>query len=270
MGQAGAGVATESLGRTEGKGSLEHQGYTRFYLAEQMPELDWATRLAELGREFADLPQDPYAHGLHRYRRYSRAATFPWTEHLEWIPERRDERGVPIAEYFQGDYNPDFASTYRRFPALSPTAKSNPLLERMIRFDFGQTFWSPRDRSLPIHVGVHLVKLMCQRQKEEAVSSPDHLHQDGEPFTFAHLITRHNVLGGLNTIASPDCAGVSPEHIAPEFILAQFELTRPLESYGVCDRMVSHHVSRVRCGSSTEPAERGVVLIDFTPMTPRV
>lgn len=118
---------------------------------------------------------------------------------------------------------------------------------------------------MPIHVGVHFVKLLVENDDDKAVSSPDCLHQDGEPFTFAHLIKRENVKGGTNAIGIPDIKGNRPEEVDQADIhRGIFELNKPLESYGVYDSV------RPLCESCRERGRpgrnrgvRSIILIDY-------
>jgi hypothetical protein len=261
-------MAVGTLNRTQSM--LREVGYVRFRLGGELPAADLEQHLSELRREFNKLPADPYGGEGNRFRRYSRAVLMPWSGHLEWIPNAFDEDGKPAAEYFQGAYNPDYRQTPRRFPAISERSRANPLLRRAIEVDFEQTFWDDVDSRLPLHVGVHFVKLQVDAPGDEAVASPNHLHQDGEPFTFAHLVERRNSVGGVNTIAKPRCSGLLPEDVGEHLILDRFELVESLDSYGVCDAKVSHYVSAVRRANGHGPAARSVVLIDFTPMVPRI
>lgn len=244
---------------------FESEGFIRFQLTDIIKDFDVSVALEELYLEFADLPVDAYAQNLNRYRRYSRAIIIPRTGQVEWLPDTYNEANEPISEYFQGRYNPEYAEEYRRFPSLSERVKSNKLLERIIQFDFAQTFWHERDILLPVHAGVHFVKLKVETDGDEAVSSPNRLHQDGEPFTFAHLIKRDNVVGGINVIAAPESAGKWPDEVAPHNIRDTFTLTEPLASYGVCDQLVSHYVSSVKKGPELRHGERSIILIDFQP-----
>jgi hypothetical protein len=117
---------------------------------------------------------------------------------------------------------------------------------------------------------VHFVMMMVEHDGQLAASSPAHLHQDGEPFTFVHLIVRDNAIGAVNSIAPPKCAGLQPDEVSSALIVTQFELTEILESYGVNDGKVSHHVSALARGPDPGPGRRGVILVDFTPMIPRI
>ncbi|KEF38678.1 2OG-Fe dioxygenase [Schinkia azotoformans MEV2011] len=116
-----------------------------------------------------------------------------------------------------------------------------------------------------VHVGVHFVKLLVKNNGEKAVSSPNNLHQDGEPFTFAHLIKRENVVGAINAIATPKNAGKTLSEVDKQELHATFEISNPLDSYGVYDPLVSHYVSPIEKGIKDKPGERSVILIDFQP-----
>ncbi|SFJ59335.1 2OG-Fe dioxygenase family protein [Thermoflavimicrobium dichotomicum] len=244
---------------------LEEKGYSRFHLAEEITDLDVDLYLKALEKEFENLPIDPYAVNKNRYRRYSRAIIMPWSKKIEWLPNYH-LNGTPVCEYFQGRFNREYLEDYRAFAPLSDAVKANPLLHRIIQYDFEMTFWDDRELILPIHVGVHFVKMLAETDQDQSVASPDHIHQDGEPFTFVHLIARRNVAGGINTIATTECAGKRREEVDEQLIIEEFELKEPLESYGVCDKMVSHYVSAVKKGPDAVPGERSAILIDYTPL----
>ena len=243
--------------------SLRDDGFTCF------------TRLGDDAREggfqclleaFPALPLDPYAEAAGRFRRYDHAVILPWEWQIKWIPAVEGPSGQYLAEYYQGSYNPEHPGERRAFPTLGDELRANPLLNSLIWHDFDLTFWGAHEHALPLHLGVHLVKLLVTEPDAVAISSPNMLHQDGERFTFAHLIARRNVLGGENVIAAPRCAGFRPEELAPSTIMATFDLLEPLDSYGVHDPRVSHYVGAVRQADPQRPAERSVVLIDFAVM----
>jgi hypothetical protein len=240
---------------------LARDGYCRFRASAGSDGLEL------LQRALTDLPQDPYGRSRNRYRRYSQAVLCPWGERLDWIPDLRDETG-PYTEYFQGEYNPEFRGIHRRFTSLTGELKGDSIMSRLIWQDFGLTTWSEGQLVRPFIVGVHLVKLIVHEAGARAVSSPDHLHQDGEPYTFVHLVARDNAVGAANVIAPPHCSGCRPEEIATDFILQEFELVTPLDSYGIRDRAVSHYVSALQRGPEDRPGIRAAVLIDFTPLIP--
>ncbi|WP_083412995.1 2OG-Fe dioxygenase family protein [Bacillus massilinigeriensis] len=248
------------------KKDLEAYGYKKFGLMT-LPVPSLEADLRELAEEFDHLPRDTYSPESHRYRKYSRAIINPWDGALQWLPDFIDEDGEAKSLYFQGTFNAEYLEEYRAFPALSEKIKENALLQEIIKYDFNETFWNPYEKILPIHVGVHFVKYMVEDETQESVASPNTIHQDGEPFTFVHLITYKNVHGGRSTVAHPSCAGLNREQANEKLILDEFDLTEPLDSYGVCDKKVSHYVSGIKKGPESRPAERGVLLIDYTPLT---
>lgn len=260
-------VAVETTTRLMAKG---FERYDCEDFLEGLGDRDADTLFGQLRDAFTELPPDPYAERAHRYRRYGRAVLVPWEQSLTWLPTHQDPVLGPVTEYYQGDHNPEHPGRRRRFPALSAATRANALLRQIILFDAREATQLEPLRQGLVHVGVHLLKLAVDGSEEEAVPSPNVLHQDGEPFTFAHLISRDNVTGGVNVIAPPRCAGLHPEEVSKELIQAEFTLDRPLDSYGVYDPQVSHYVSPVRRGSAARRGERSVLLVDFTPYVPHI
>jgi hypothetical protein len=250
---------------TETPALVEH-GFARYDLAKELGITESDTVFQNLRAEFVDLPPDPYATEAGRNRRYARGIFMPWSREFSWIPDTDFGDQGYMNGYWQADHNPEYVGVVRKLPAMSETARNNPIIHQILAFDFAQTRWSQRDAAFPLHVGVHLIKLAVDDHEHEAISSPNELHQDGEPFVFAHLVYRSNVVGGLNVIAPPQYRGKMPSDVPTGEALAEFELTKPLESYGVTDEKVSHYVSPIKRGTGAEPGERAVVLVDFTPM----
>ncbi|MEV6133411.1 2OG-Fe dioxygenase family protein [Streptomyces violaceusniger] len=245
---------------------LAERGYARYDLAAHFGVTSSDERYRALLAEYADLPPDPYATEAGRKRRFARGLYMPWSGEFSWIPDTYQDAVDPLNGYFQGGHNPEYVGVIRRLPALRGTAKENPLLLDILRFDFEQTRWNEVDAAFPLHVGVHLIKLAVDEDGSEAISSPNELHQDGEPFVFAHLVYRVNAVGGHNVIASPKYRGQLPADVPAGEILAEFELAEPLESYGITDDKVSHYVAPIMKGPGPETGERAVILVDFTPM----
>lgn len=244
-------------------GNLRDNGYEKYDLMNSLHYDGIEEDYEEILTYFEKLPADDYAPGLNRYRRYSRALVLPTSGTIEWLPtvKRNDKK---YAAYFQGKFNPEHSGSYREFHSIEERIQNNKLLQKIIMADYHETFWEEEERIMPIHVGVHFVKLLVKNEGEKAVSSPDCLHQDGEPFTFAHLIKRENVKGGTNAIGIPDVKGDKPEEVAQEDIHEIFELEKPLESYGVYDSKVSHYVSPVEKGDGPEETGvRSIILIDY-------
>ncbi|MET9301292.1 2OG-Fe dioxygenase family protein [Micromonospora aurantiaca] len=246
-------------------------GFARYDLAKRFGiSPDGDVNYKSLVAEFEDLPADPYATEAGRFRRYGRGLYFPWSGQFTWIPAPRDQGGNEVNGYYQGDHNPEYVGMVRTLPAISETARTNPLLLDILQFNFQQTRWNEVDSAWPMHVGVHLIKLSVEDAGEEAISSPNELHQDGEPFVFAHLIYRRNAVGGRNVIAPPRYRGLSPKDVPPDELMAEFELTEPLESYAITDAKVSHYVAPIMKGAESVPGERAVVLVDVVPMRQKI
>lgn len=250
--------------------SLRQLGYERYDLAAHLGVSASDEGFHRLALEFDNLPADPYAEGAGRFRRFGRGMLLPWSDEFHWLPETAAESsGDAVNRYQQGAHNPEYPGLVRKMPPLTEAVKDSSLLADLIRFDFDRTSWDDEERCWPIHVGVHLIKLSVTGADGRAAATPDMLHQDGEPYTFAHLVYRCNAGGGENVIATPRCAGKSPEEVTEDEVLARFTLSRPLDSYGVKDDLVSHYVAPITAGQGAGPAERAILLVDFTPMAQR-
>lgn len=247
-------------------GTLYIDGYARFSLTDELTLPDLDSHYRQLKRAFDELPADPYGAGLNRYRRYSAAILLPWQRSLHWLPKSEDPESGLVLRYYQAAYNPEHPDIVRSFPALGSDVENNQLLQEMILFDFSLTEWPPELSSAPFYVGVHFIKLVAVRPGDTAMTSPNCLHQDGEPFHFAHLIYRENAVGGGNVIADVACAGAQPPDVLEEQIIEQFELSRPLDGYGIRDDVVSHHLDPIAKGPGPGPGVRAAILVDVTPM----
>jgi len=255
----------------ECKEMLQETGYCRFLTAHMLqPVLD-GPQLSEgmdlLRREAAALERDPYDLQGVRHRRYAQAAFLPWEGRLSWYPGQSVE-GVTYIEYYQGAFNPDHAHERRRLVRFSDELLDSGLIRALIGVNFGMTTWSEEEARLPLQVGLTMIKLAPTGTVPTAYSTPNALHQDGERYTFAHLVTRSGVEGGENVIAVPDAAGTHPAQLPGASILERFNLETVFEGYAVYDPLVSHHVDHVTLSAGAEHGERCIMLIDFTPMRP--
>jgi hypothetical protein len=248
--------------------SLRNNGYCRFKVEDVTSSPASDGGVARLQAAVDNLPIDPHAPSANRYRRYSNAILLPWCRKIEWLPNREGPTG-PYTEYYQeAQFNPEFPALVRQMPPLEDELKADPFLHHILWNDFDLTFWSETQLVRPFVVGVHLVKLLVQEAGGRATSSPNHLHQDGEPFTFVHLVKRDNAVGARSVVADPSCAPRMPEDVDPAKIHAEFELREPMESYGVHDASVSHYVSAIDRGPEDRPGFRAAMLTDFTPLVP--
>ncbi|MGH8037955.1 MAG: 2OG-Fe dioxygenase family protein [Pseudomonas sp.] len=231
--------------------------------------------MSQLLSEFDLLERDEFApYGANRFRRYGSGVILPWKNdgEISWLPAVVDALGRKRAGYSQGDHNPDYAGV-RDFPSLSEDVRSSPMLLELVREDFSLTFWASHEQRLPIYVGVHFIKLTSRGAHDPGVSSPDCFHQDGEPFTFAHLIHRSEGLaGGINYIGQPSLRNVPMEQANCSEIIATFTLDKPLESFAVHDPKVTHFVSPIIRpeGHRSDTCERCMVLIDFSPTVQKI
>lgn len=173
---------------------IRKNGYAIYYLMKDLNYESIQHDYQELLEYFSNLPEDDYAPNFNRYRRYSRAIILPETEDIYWLPTI-NKNNVEYSAYFQGKFNPEHPGAYREFHSIEKNIRNNKLLNEIIKANYKETFWNKEDKILPIHVGVHFVKLYVEKDGDKAISSPDCLHQDGEPFSFAHLIERTNVKG---------------------------------------------------------------------------
>lgn len=255
-------------------GALHNHGFARYTAADTVPGLGAAQThalLAPLADSFPRLPADPHDPTASRYRRYAAAILLPWQRTLTWIPGIPDPEFGAVGHFGQGQHNPEYPDTTRRFPYIDEEILHDRLLHRLILFDLDQVPWRDATDRHPVHVGVHLVRLATTSPATRAVSSPDCLHQDGgaESVYFVHLLARDNALGGDTVIAAPQCAGRAVEHVPDRLIRARFTLRQPLDAYGVIDNRVSHYVSPIRPADPTRPASRCAILIGLTPYIPQ-
>ncbi len=248
---------------------LDRYGFIRFKASlNDTPSTE--VYLKEIQESFHRLPVDPYDPSANRHRRYSSAVLLPWSRTLQWMPPLYNDVGDEISVYRQGNFNPEYSGQSRYFSPIDGTIRKSELLIDLIWGDYDRTMWESAEQGIPKYVGVHFVSLRVAISANEAISSPNHLHQDGETYTFAHLIQRQNAHGATNYIAGPQCAHLLPEDIAPHKIMASFDLHQPFESYGVLDRKVSHYVSALQKADNSKEAVRSIILIDFTPYVPRI
>jgi hypothetical protein len=181
---------------------------------------------------------------------------------IQWIPTKKINN-MEYSGYYQGSNNPEH-SEIRYFNSLSNKIKNSKFMKNLILEDFSRTY-GLRDEQLPIYVGVHFVKIECSNNKYPGISSPDFLHQDGEPFTFAHLFERNTyVKGADNYIASTKFRNINPKDLQQDCIIEQFTLSDFMDSFAVADEQVSHYVSAIETTIENKKAVRKMILIDFS------
>ena len=246
------------------KDGLVSHGFAHYH-----PEFSYDTEdEGKLRKEFGVLEIDRFAPaGVNRFRRYANGFIMPWDSEggVHWMPPVQDGQTRVLAGYDQGSNNPEHANI-RYFDSLSAEVKSNKLLQKLIVDDFSHTFWDWVGQPFPIYFGVHFVKIQSHSSSDLGISSPNLFHQDGEPFTFAHLVHRSaNAKGGVNYIGTISARNKTLAEVEREDIVKSFTLNRFLESFAVFDPAVSHYVNPVSKDDETETvAERCIILIDFS------
>lgn len=242
---------------------LETNGFAHY-----QPAVDYDDHDRDLLKaEFLELEPDEFApQGVRRFRRYGNGIIIPWAEREDvfWIPPVMSG-GECRAGYDQGTNNPDHQSI-RFFNALSERCRSSHILQQLVLDDFSHTFWQHAGHEFPIYFGVHFVKIESHDVGDVGISSPNCFHQDGEPFTFAHLVHRSDTTeGGINYIGRPSVRNRPLDQVTPHDIVAEFTLHGFLESFAVFDPAVCHYVDPVRkSAGSGANAERCIILIDFS------
>jgi hypothetical protein len=235
------------------RADLTRQGYSsargRDVLAALGNDLSWS--LAELLGECQALPPDPNCRDGCRTRRYGRKTALPWASILI---------DRPVDTYHQSaDHNPEDGDVVRRFAELTPSLRHNELLRRLIQFDLDQLPLTEAQRSNPIDVGIHLIRMVATPSRP-GVSSPNCLHKDGEPWTFVHVMDRYGVGGGESVVADNNKTII-------------FEVTlggEALDTIVVDDSAVYHMVRPIRVLTGLDYGFRTALLVDFTPLKPDI
>ncbi len=246
------------------KSSFEKNGFLQYKAAE----VDTDSKKV-IFEEFQMLEKDQFAPSdTQRFRRYGNALILPWEKEIKpiWLPPVANDNGEYLSGYDQGTNNPEHSSI-RYFNALSEEVKKTKYLNQLVIDDYKLTF-GLNDHYLPIYIGVHFVKLTSNSSDILGISSPDCFHQDGEPFTFAHLIYRSkNIIGGENYIAHPSERNKSLKEVNEKNIYSHFTLKNISDSFAVHDSSVCHYVSPIKKIESHQDnliGERWMILIDYS------
>jgi hypothetical protein len=216
-----------------------------------------------------DNPQDDHSKNGERRRRYGVFIFHPWAGMLDSLPPVWDpERKEWVTRYLQSaTLNPEQNGAPRAFAPLTEGQRTNLFLRSTIKKCYRALPWHEYAR--PIIVGVHIIQLIA-RPNSPGISSPNFLHRDGEPWTWAFLIERYAVVGGENFIAAPEVANRHPNEVTAPDLLARFTLEQPFEGWVVNDSRVSHYVAPVFVADGYEVGWRTILLIDFSPAIPGI
>ncbi len=198
-------------------------------------------------RDWAHLEPDPYMAdgGSYRLRRYGLYQLSATTGQLAHIP------GAPF--YQSIEINPLNGGEQRHFAALGANTVENPFLRELILFDFAQ-LTSNKHIEGDWLIGVHQIRIIAT-PGVPGNPTPEGTHRDDEKYTSQHLISRHNIGGGINYFY-----GNGPEPTgAPQAVWKQKSY---FDSY-YFDRSLWHSVSPIVSGNRDGDGHRDVLLIDF-------
>jgi len=241
--------------------NLKTRGYSVLLKNEIHLSQDLQLALGCLESTFDDAPSD----GISRKRFYSRYIVGPYTT-VDTLDLRPYSSSFMSSDYQQAsDINPEQYGAARSYSPLPDVAWSNALLREMIFFDLNlmplSDFWVNARRN-PISVGIHMIRMLAFPGKP-SVPSPSVPHQDGEPFTFIHLINRKGIVGGNSEVYHNNPVnGLS----TPGDLIEGFTLENSLDTFAVWDKEVFHHVTPVVVADGHGEGARDVLIIDFTPL----
>ena len=141
-------------------------------------------------RDWAHLEPDPYMAdgGSYRLRRYGLYQLSATTGQLAHIP------GAPF--YQSIEINPLNGGEQRHFAALGANTVENPFLRELILFDFAQ-LTSNKHIEDDWLIGVHQIRIIAT-PGVPGNPTPEGTHRDDENYTSQHMISRHNIGGGIN------------------------------------------------------------------------
>ena len=198
-------------------------------------------------RDWAHLEPDPYmadggSYRLRRYGLYRLSGTTGQLTHL------------PGAAFYQSiEINPLNGGEQRHFAALGANTVENRFLNELILFDFAQ-LTSNKHIEDDWLIGVHQIRINTTTGVP-GNPTPEGIHRDDEYYTSQHLISRHNIGGGVNLFYGngPEPTGV------PQAAWTQKSY---FDSY-YFDRSLWHSVSPIITGKCDGSGHRDVLLIDF-------
>ncbi|TDJ34733.1 MAG: hypothetical protein E2O53_07570 [Gammaproteobacteria bacterium] len=162
---------------------------------------------------------------------------------------------IPDACFYQSiEINPLNGGEERHFAPLAADTVRNPFLRELIEFDFAQ-LTSRQHIEVDWLIGVHQIRITATTGVQ-GNPTPEGIHRDDENYTAQHLVTRHNIDGGINYFY-----GSGPEPTRrPQAVWKQ-------ECYfdsHYFDRSLWHSVSPIVSGNGD--GHRDVILIDFVEL----
>jgi hypothetical protein len=253
----------------DARNSLEIEGFA-FIPGIQVKAAMGGANITTLVEAARSAPADPYDRTGSRFRRYHQATFFPWCNRIVPNPPFQDGPNLtPYSTYFQAKhFNIEYGNQRRRFAPFSDELLASHALSTLTNVCFRLIpRWRLKgDGRWPVLVGMHLIRLESDGRRA-AVATPNHAHQDGEPFTFVIMLERNNIDGGVSYIVQAGCAGRHPDDLSDSEVLASVTLTETLDIAAVDDARVAHHVTGV-LGKDGRPGFRSVLLLDYSELQP--
>jgi hypothetical protein len=202
-------------------------------------------------RDWAHLEPDPYMAdgGSYRSRRYGLYQLSATTGHLGHIPDASFYQSIEINSLNGGEQ--------RHFAALGVDTVENPFLRELILFDLAQ-LTSNKHIEDDWLIGVHQIRIIATLGAP-GNPTPEGIHRDDEYYTSQHLISRHNIGGGINYFYGN---GREPTGV-PQ---ADWTQKSYFDSY-YFDRSLWHSVSPIVSGEGDGGGHRDVLLIDFVKLS---
>ncbi len=202
-------------------------------------------------QDWSHLEPDPYmadggSYRSRRYGLYQLSCTSGQLAHM------------PGASFYQSiDINPLNGGEQRHFAPLAADTIDNPFLREVIQFDFAQLTSSKHIEGDWL-IGVHQIRIVAS-PGVPGNPTPEGTHRDDETYTSQHLISRHNIGGGVNFFYGSESAPAA----APQAVWKQESY---FDSY-YFDRTLWHSVSPIVSGKYDGGGHRDVLLIDFVKLS---
>ncbi|MEW2452151.1 2OG-Fe dioxygenase family protein [Streptomyces parvulus] len=202
--------------------------------------------LKTLMASYDRLPVDPHLPdgGRYRYRRHTRYTYRPASGELLVA----DNPG-----YFQTVENNAFVGgQLRAYEELTGEVREGAFLAALIAFNVGQL---PHAEAEQWAVQVHCVRTVAH-DGLPGRPTPEGVHRDGCAYVSVHMLSRHNITGGMTGVYTPD-----------HELITEKVFTECLDSFFGDDLRVRHGVGDVSVtDGSLGEGTRDMVLMSYDPM----
>lgn len=228
---------------------VREQGFSELHACDLHFSKDLNSSISEFVTDWENLVIDKYMEdrGKYRLRRYGR---FIFNSQIDSISFQGK------VQYFQSEeLNPVNGGSNRQFAPLLDHSVTNEFLHELIKFDFSQLPANEKRNDGLWTVGVHQIRILAE-PSQHGLPAPEGIHKDGEMFTVQHLIRRHNITGGANSIYDND-----------KKLIYEWTQQSNFDSYYFEDEAVWHSVSEISSKDQKNRGIRDILLIDFDPVT---